>query len=482
MANSFVDQVSYISQSTNSTTGNQATVATLIEYFKNFRKVQGSIYIRETKEFFTGIKAFENNNNNKRLSEQFHSEGTNTLSEQEPQLAESSSSEKFKRKRRRMGSLILITERDEELHRNEDIKLDRTLPHTLSGVYAKLFASRLEDSNKTPLSEEPEDTEWMKSKWMGGRGLSVRGKISRLFGNRNKKAETGNSSIGQLENIPIEIDEGDNNSFSNNTISAAAFSRIMPTEFKDAKPTASNSPGNCSKELNLYVQGCNSSKSETAQLENTLFSPHTHRPTLRDIPSIEDLQEGNGSSLNELQELPEIGLVKETNNENIEPGSDENLKLNVHDEIDSHLNSQTSTSLISKCFQSATNLSKGKVHESHNSSFDATNLKSGPSPSNTPGGVSTLKGIFHLKHKTCHNRERQHRFRVRFSSPRNLPIQMNTPVEPIENTEREMAAISEKSFMDATIENNMLDLINDDDDKIDLDDILKGIKDNSKHS
>jgi hypothetical protein len=388
----------------------------------------------------------------------------------------SSITHKFKPKKRRMGNLILksnclVTDENQDGNaRGSDAEYEytnRTIGKTVSGILSKFFHSRRPDSFGET-SEEPGNPEYPNLRLHDdlGESKTTRNKLSRVFETYRKR----NGLQGQPK------DEG---YYKSNSEGEKSFNRFLKLEQAlDAKRDEKNlrsmndeteRVSYTSKDLSLGSTVLNNSqeiytengsfvhpgskgkidtkfiindspKTESAALENTVFSPNSHRPSLRDIPGIENIEVSTSDqntwkqSYSTFRMAFKIKPVKNIlNDKSLKPQNSQFKSLD--DEIDSHLYYQSRTNLLSKCFPNKNHINQNSKRESQNENIDFAPEMEEPdklipsiptSPNSLSDNFTAIKGILQQKYKSSFSRDKSKRqnLSVKFVSPTLSPIEM----------------------------------------------------------
>ncbi|CUM45557.1 unnamed protein product [Debaryomyces fabryi] len=401
-------------------------------------------------------------------SEEEHPEKT------EHQTTSSVISHKFKLRKRKMGNLILKTssfaggeiDNGNVTGNGEEYEYsDRTLGGTLSGILSRFFHIKQPSS----LGEDPDEI--IKPEYSNMRqqddlddSRSTRRGFCRIFEtyrrinylktqkpceeyhdnnfekeknfNRFFKLEQALDASGD-EKIPRSVNN-ESNSISKD-LSVGGSLKDDLEEISEDRPKA---------KFDTQLLLSDSPKTESAVLENTVFSPNTHRPSLRDIPGIENIEISSPDQDVDKPYGTFRMALKMRSNKNIlygkSPKHQDPHFNNLDDEIDSHLYYHSRRNVLFKCFPSKTLVYQDNMRETHNENTDfAPDLESDkqipdeqiPTIPTTPNSLSdsltAIKGIFQQKYKSSFSRDKNKRrnLSVRFVSPILSPIEMTNNEE-----------------------------------------------------
>lgn len=376
---------------------------------------------------------------------------------------------KFKPKKRKMGNLILASriETNQELTTMECGSIDYdsekpTFATTVSGMFSKFFCSR--NTSKAGPDEFESNTERKFIPGISNNDQRRKG-LSRLFTSYTENSNI-NEGMGQIYNerndqdfnrfskleeiLATKDEEEDEKSPEAKTSSESNSYCENATGAKNAKDNdkhskAENREGIEGQELNRIQKeemNGNSPNSETEKLENSVFSPYTHRPSLQDIPGIDNTQVDPfpiwGYYLYGLFGKGRKSKTSKKSGDHISPvdNNDTNKFNSLDEEINSHLNSQSRISLIPRLFdrhkytqedktQSEIELQTGEISPKIQSPAVLS------PPNNLTESFSNLKGILKHKYKSNFSREKykKENICVRFVSPTLSPIEMTNNEE-----------------------------------------------------
>lgn len=382
------------------------------------------------------------------------------------------SSRKFKPRKRKIGNLILKTssfvegENDNGNFEGNDEMLessDRSFRVTLSGILSKfLHIKQLTSFNEAP--DGIKNSEYLHTTLQDefGERKSTRGGLSRVFETYRRRndlktlkqcEEYHDSNLEKEKNfnrffkLEQALDaKGEENTLTStnkepNMDSYASKDLSVGSSLKDDLQEISES---CSKTKLLLDDP---PKAESAALENTVFSPNTHRPSLRDIPGIENIEVSSPVAEKYYNTISRAFKIR--SNKSIIYGTSSKPQdphfSKLDEEIDSHLYNHSRRNLLSRCFPSKKLVCHDIMREAHNENTDfAPDLESykqipeeqiATIPT-TPNSLSesftaALKGILQQKYKSSFSRDKNKRrnLSVRFVSPILSPIEMTNNVE-----------------------------------------------------
>lgn len=388
----------------------------------------------------------------------------------------SSITNKFKPKKRKMGNLILkpncLVTGDNDYGNSrgsysEYEYTNRTIGRTVSGILSKFFHRRQSNlAGKTSeLLGDPEYSKLRLNEDLDESRTSRKG-LSRIFEtyrkrnglreqpkdegyyNSNSEGEKSFNRFFKLEqaldakrdekNLRSMNDETERVSYTSKDLSVGSTAVDISQEICTEIGTLVH-PGSKGKTDTQFIIN-DSPKTESAVLENTVFSPNTHRPSLRDIPGIENIEVSSADQNTWKQPYStfrmalKIGPIKNILYEKSSKPQDSQFK-SLDDEIDSHLYYQSRKHLLSKCFSGKNLIAQNSKRESHNENIDfAPEMeepdKQTPSIPTTPNSLSdnltAIKGILQQKYKSSFSRDKSKRqnLSVRFVSPTLSPIEM----------------------------------------------------------
>ena len=383
---------------------------------------------------------------------------------------------RFKPKKRRMGNLILksnclVTAENEDVNaRESDAEYEytnRTIGKTVSGILSKFFHSKRTDSFRET-SEESGSPEYSNLRLHDdlGESRTTRNKWSRVFEtyrkrnglqeqpkderyyNSNSEGEKSFNRFYKLEQaLDAKRDEKNLRSMNDETEGVSYTSKDLSlgsTVLDNSQEICTENgtfvpPGSKGKSDTQFIIN-DSPKTESAVLENTVFSPNSHRPSLRDIPGIENIEISSSDqntwkqSYFTFRMAFKIKPVKSILNERSSKPQKSQFK-SLDDEIDSHLYYQSRTNLLSRCFPNKNYINQNIKRESQNENIDfAPEMeerdKQTPSIPTSPNSLSenltAIKGILLQKYKSSFSRDKSKRqnLSVKFVSPTLSPIEM----------------------------------------------------------
>ncbi|CCE82849.1 Piso0_002600 [Millerozyma farinosa CBS 7064] len=479
MSGDFVDQVSYMSFSNSSENSCSTTLGVLLNYFNALNETRDNVILNlsdEERDVHTipeppsaraPVEKYQDEkyspNQNEQVSQEEPVFGIQSGQTEGVKSFQGSIADQFIPKERQRGSLVLTRSPEPLVNPNvESIRGERRkrIKRKLSGALEFIQSSfRKENKNTvtTPYlregEKEIEETakytntldeskeakkkqirffgsstrddkrplrDWHDTQRKHGEGSIIAAKLGRAFKN---KEHCPNNSFSALR-----LFKNDLNDESKIPSSKTAFVRVATSDDVHKERNKTNGTPQVSEDisvghiLDLYNLSGGSSASETAHLENTIFSPHTHRPSLRDISSIETLQQDdaqnvqrNGESLfkdtdstisdfgeNEAQADDCLGK----RNEHEQSVGLKSIKLRSPIQIQKSPSDWTSDKYLEALAQSAKS-------EAENETFLTPRASLSES-------FSTLKGIVKQKCKSSMSRKSERRhpsLHVRFVSP-----------------------------------------------------------------
>ena len=380
---------------------------------------------------------------------------------------------KFRPKKRKMGNLILksnclvIGENEDESVRVSGAEYaNRTIGKTVSGILSKFFHSK-QTTLSGENSDNKSDPEYSNLRLQDdlSENRTIRKRLYRVFeayrkrnGLQEQRKEEGScnsNSVGdkfnrffKLEhtldangnekNLKLMNDETERESYTSRDLSLGSTEVDISQEIWEGIDNLEHAESKGKSGIQIIIN--DSPKTESAVLENTVFSPNTHRPSLRDIPGIDNIEVPSSDrniwkeSYGTFRMTFKIGPIKNILYEKSSKSQDSQFK-SLDDEIDSHLYYQCRKNLLSKCLSSKKNISLNSKRESHNENIDFApgmehhDKKSPPIPA-TPNSLSdsftAIKGILQQKYKSSFSRDKSKKqnLSVRFVSPTLSPIEM----------------------------------------------------------
>ncbi|CCE81920.1 Piso0_002600 [Millerozyma farinosa CBS 7064] len=478
MSGDFVDEVSYISFSNSSENSCNTTLGILLNYFNALNETRDNVILNlsdeeqdehaipEPPSERVPVGKYENDNYRPNQNEQISQEPVFRIQSGQTEGVKSfqgSIADQFVPKERQRGSLVLsrspepvgnlnvesirgerrkrikrklsgalefiqssfhkenkntvanpyLREREKEME--ETSKYTNTLDESKSAKKKQIrfFGSSTRDDKK-PLKD------WHDTQPKQGEGSIIAAKLGKAFKN---KEHCPNNSFSALR-----LFKNDLNDESKIPSSKTAFVRVATSGDAHKERNKTHGTPQASEDisvghiLDLYNLSGGSSASETAHLENTIFSPHTHRPSIRDISSIETLQQNvtqnvqrNGESLfrdtdSTISDFGEIEAQADDYlgkiNENEQSTGLGSIKLRSPIQIQTSRSDWTSDKYLGALAQSAKT-------EAENETFLTPRASLSES-------FSTLKGIVKQKCKSSMTRKSERRhpsLHVRFVSP-----------------------------------------------------------------
>lgn len=373
------------------------------------------------------------------------------------------SSRKFKPRKRKIGNLILKTSsfvegENDETHESSD----GTFRVVLSGILSRFFHIKQSIS----FGEAPDgisNPEYLQTTLQDefGERKSTRGGFSRVFETYRRRNDL--KTLKQCEEYHdsnLEKEKNFNRFFmleqaldakgEENTLTSTNNEPNMDS-YVSKDPSVRSS---LKDDLQEISESCSNTKlllddlpnAESATLENTVFSPNTHRPSLRDIPGIENIEVSSPVAEKNYGTISRAFKIRSNKSiiygRSSKPQEPHFSKLD--EEIDSHLYYRSRRNLLSKCFPSKKLVYHDNMWEAHNENTDfAPDLESykqipeeqiatiPTTPNSLSDSFTALKGILQQKYKSNFSRDKNKRrnLSVRFVSPILSPIEMTNNVE-----------------------------------------------------
>lgn len=303
-----------------------------------------------------------------------------------------------------------------------------TLPQDVAGYFKPLERCR------GNLSLEKQEELKLSQRTHKSRREMISEAVNRLWAKYNRKTasskdtESTNGSVTGAETHKENADSGTSNVNADEAPrkSVSYFFHRSKWGLKDdtngtkqESATSKDTKTITEKKLNnllAFIKLDNESYDKIAQsksnlYDNYIFSPNTHRPTLRDIPSIEDFEDACNNE-NSIKPWSTKTTVREILDENMAPSSHTQDDGSTDKEIEDHLKAKAAPGWIRKCFKSRSSHSlqqpviNDKPEDNATSEIEIKPKDREPAANHIPEGILVLKEALQEKCKNmCTKKE-----------------------------------------------------------------------------